>query len=86
MPITLKESSRQLLIFSDRPLTWLSPIMTILCLLQADVIVFFVVFSCTLVCSDVLCFIVLPVSFLDIRQLIIVGMMSVSSSFFLFDC
>jgi hypothetical protein len=66
---------RQLLIFSDRPLTWVSPIMTISCLLQADITVFFEVFSFTLVCSDALCFIIQPVSFLDIHPLIMLGMM-----------
>jgi hypothetical protein len=44
-----------------------------------------VVFGFTLVCSDDLCFTVLPVSFLDIRPLIMLGMMYVSSSSFTFN-
>jgi hypothetical protein len=86
MPTTIKELSRQLLIFSGRPLKWLSPIMSILCHVQANVTVSLEVFSFILFCCDALCFTVLLVSFLDIHPLIMLGMMYNSSSFFVFDC
>ena len=85
MPITLKELPRQLLVFSGRPLKWLSPITSILCHLRANVAVSLEVFSFILFCSDALCFTVLLVSFLDIHPLIMLGVMYVSS-FFMFDC
>ena len=85
MPDRLKGLFRWLRICSDRPLTWLSRIMSTLLLFLDDDTNIFVVFCFIFCCGDGVCFKFMLESLLDICPFIKVGM-GQPPAFFVYEC